>query len=134
MVADVYLYQHPSPSESSTPSTSSAHLLLECDSRALPSLSSFIKKFKLRSKVSIKDVTQDWQVYQVWGSGHENVNSDQDTFVSLKGDLESKGNDENDLVVIRDVRSPAMGRRVLIPSGNECESSLLYKRSLEMKC
>lgn len=63
MLADVFIHR-------STPlDDGSPRWLLDLDSRILPDLLGFIKKFKLRSKVKLLDVTESHSVIQAWGSG-----------------------------------------------------------------
>lgn len=62
MLADVFIHRQ-QPLEDGSP-----RWLLDLDSRTLPSLLSFIKKFKLRSKVKLVDVSSEYNVVQAWSS------------------------------------------------------------------
>ncbi|CBQ68631.1 conserved hypothetical protein [Sporisorium reilianum SRZ2] len=62
MLADVFIHRQ-SPLEDGSPCW-----LLDLDTRTLLSLLSFIKKFKLRSKVKLVDVSSEYSVVQAWSS------------------------------------------------------------------
>ncbi|TKY89662.1 hypothetical protein EX895_001447 [Sporisorium graminicola] len=62
MLADVFVHRQ-QPLDDGSP-----RWLLDLDSRTLPSLLSFIKKFKLRSKVKLVDVSSEYSVIQAWSS------------------------------------------------------------------
>ncbi|KAJ9474224.1 putative transferase CAF17, mitochondrial [Pseudozyma hubeiensis] len=62
MLADVFIHRQ------STLEDGSPRWLLDIDSRTLPSLLSFIKKFKLRSKVKLVDVSEQYSVVQSWSA------------------------------------------------------------------
>ena len=70
--------------------------LMDVDSRVVPSLLSFIRRFKLRSKVTITDVSDAWAVHQAWGE--DAVPAD------LKANL--------------DPRAPGMGWRAVTPASH----------------
>ncbi|KAL7415873.1 hypothetical protein BDY24DRAFT_433393 [Mrakia frigida] len=61
---DVHLYPHPPTSS----------FLIDFDSRTSPALIPAIKKFVLRSKVSLKDVSDQWDVWAAWD--HEQAKED----------------------------------------------------------
>lgn len=62
MLADAFIHRQTSLEDGSP------RWLLDVDSRTLASLLSFIKKFKLRSKVKLTDVSTQYQVVQAWHS------------------------------------------------------------------
>ncbi|ETS65017.1 hypothetical protein PaG_00468 [Moesziomyces aphidis] len=62
MLADVFIHRQ-APLQDGSP-----RWLLDIDSRTLPSLLAFIKKFKLRSKVKLADVSDEYSVVQAWSS------------------------------------------------------------------
>uniref|UniRef100_V5ENW4 Putative CCR4 associated factor n=1 Tax=Kalmanozyma brasiliensis (strain GHG001) TaxID=1365824 RepID=V5ENW4_KALBG len=62
MLADVFIHRQ-SPLDDGSP-----RWLLDVDSRTLPSLLSFIKKFKLRSKVQLVDVSGEHNAVQAWSA------------------------------------------------------------------
>ncbi|WFD44372.1 ccr4 associated factor [Malassezia psittaci] len=78
-------------------------VLVEVDSDIVEDLVKFLKRFKLRSKFSMQDVSKDWSVYQIWGPDAEQALNLQD--ISKAGGI-----------IAQDHRAPFMGWRVLIPS------------------
>ncbi|EPQ31612.1 uncharacterized protein PFL1_00945 [Pseudozyma flocculosa PF-1] len=106
MLADVLIHRLP-PAEDGTP-----RWLFDTDARTMPSLLSFIKKFKLRSKVTLKDVSDQWSVVQLWsGAG------------SATPPAELLGSSE-DRVVSLDPRAPDMGYRAVVRNGQDRLSAL----------
>ncbi len=69
MLADVFIHRQ-TPLQDGSP-----RWLLDIDSRTLPSLLAFIKKFKLRSKVKLTDVSNEYSVVQAWTSAASQPNS-----------------------------------------------------------
>lgn len=65
MLADVFIHRQPANQDGSP------RWLLDIDSRTLPSLVAFIKKFKLRSKVKLTDLSTDYHVVQAWDSNSQ---------------------------------------------------------------
>lgn len=96
MVADALLYHMVQAKDPS--------VLIEVDSQIQGELVKFLKRFKLRSKFRITDVSDAWDVRQVWGPGAE----------ALIGNTPT---DDPRTVAVRDVRAPSMGWRVLSPAG-----------------
>ena len=96
MVSDALLYHRVQAKDPS--------VLIEVDSQIEGELVKFLKRFKLRSKFRITDVSDAWDVRQVWGPGAE----------ALIGNAPT---DDPRIVAVRDVRAPAMGWRVLSPAG-----------------
>ncbi|CAG8484410.1 5880_t:CDS:10 [Diversispora eburnea] len=70
--------------------------LIECDSRALTDLIKHLKKYVLRSKVTIIDVSSRYNVWNLWG---DNLNN-----LWCIGDI-----------CCRDKRCPYMGLRLILP-------------------
>lgn len=66
---DTFLYNSPTPSLSSTGPT----YLIEYDPTPseAPTLMSLLKRYVLRSKVRIQDVSEEWDVWAAWGSDSE---------------------------------------------------------------
>ncbi|PWY97131.1 Aminomethyltransferase folate-binding domain-containing protein [Testicularia cyperi] len=62
MLADSFLHRL----ESNSSTADDVRWMLDIDSRSLSSLLTFIKKFKLRSKVKLRDVTDEFAVLQAW--------------------------------------------------------------------
>ncbi|KAN0061454.1 ccr4 associated factor [Thecaphora frezii] len=92
MLADVFIHRLPSTAEGE-------RWLLDVDKRTMPTLLSFIKRFKLRSKVTLRDVSDEWKVYQLWGG-------DGTVAANVLGSSEEK-------VVVPDGRAPGMGFRAI---------------------
>ena len=78
-------------------------ILLEVDSTILAEVSRFMKRFKLRSKIQIRDASADWNAFQIWGDAQ-----------SVEGAGLAGG-----AIVRRDTRAPAMGWRMLLPAKEE---------------
>ena len=66
MLHDVFLY-------TTSDSAGKSSYLLECDSRPSegPPLISLLKRYVLRSKVKIRDVSNEYDVWAVWGDSLE---------------------------------------------------------------
>lgn len=79
------------------PSDDDHAVLVEVDQAIAKDLIRFIMRFKLRSKVKIQDVTDQWHVFQAWGNGMEH------NLPHLDNTL-----------LYRDVRAPNMGWRFLV--------------------
>lgn len=62
MLADAFIHRQPALGDGSP------RWLLDVDSRTLPSLLAFIKKFKLRSKVKLSDVSSEYHIVQAWST------------------------------------------------------------------
>ncbi|KAF9247235.1 hypothetical protein BU15DRAFT_84766 [Melanogaster broomeanus] len=102
--APTYLIEHdPTPSES-------------------PPLLGLLKRFVLRSKVRIRDVTEEWDVWGAWGEGPEAEQREWDWATS--GAVEPVWRNSLDWPwgtahgVILDRRAPGMGRRLLVRKGD----------------
>ncbi|UZJ53867.1 hypothetical protein CBS101457_003187 [Exobasidium rhododendri] len=79
-------------------------VFVDVDAQVCSTLMTFIKRFKLRSKVAIKDVSEEYQVWAVWGKDAKVPSS---TSVLASG---------------LDVRSPLMGYRFI--TGKETEGDV----------
>lgn len=71
-------------------------VLVDVDAEGCADLLAFIKRFKLRSKVVLKDVSQEYQIWAMWGNGAKYPSSSR--FVQAGG---------------QDPRSPLMGYRFI---------------------
>lgn len=155
---DIFIYPY-IPSPSATPSMPG--FIIEYDPRAAststnnsstsaaklpptPPLTSMLKRYILRSKVKVRDVSQEWRLFAAWPSTSESSSSD---MVSKKPDEWRRGrsgaiepiyNEESDrkeedralaemgleergeVVWAVDRRAPGMGVRLLLRSG-DCE-------------
>ncbi|CAD6897740.1 unnamed protein product [Tilletia controversa] len=125
LLADTLLYAVPSAS-SPTPSDT---VLIEVDTRTADSLLAFLKKFKLRSKVTLRTTSQDeWKVWQVW-SGTPNAltplpeggvsrNPSSEIVQALEALVGRQAH------VRRDPRSAYLGYRAVLPGGTDAASIL----------
>ncbi|PKI82842.1 ccr4 associated factor [Malassezia vespertilionis] len=93
VIADAFLHLVPGAQEPS--------VLLEADTRVMPELIKFLRRFKLRSKFRMQDVSDDWQVMQVWGARHA---PDHPAVAA------------SEALIYKDIRAPTMGWRVLVLS------------------
>lgn len=100
MLADVFIHRQAALEDGSP------RWLLDIDSRTLPSLLSFIKKFKLRSKVKLADVSAQYNVVQAWASSPASL-SNASTAIVDKLSL--------------DPRCPTIGYRGVLPSSDNLD-------------
>lgn len=98
MIADALLYL--------LPGTEDPCVLVEIDTHITSDLVKLIKRFKLRSKLSITDVSTAWTVHQIWGPDAEQ-GIDWDKAHATRA------------LAMRDPRSPHMGWRILTPAGSQ---------------
>ncbi|KIJ69985.1 hypothetical protein HYDPIDRAFT_78408 [Hydnomerulius pinastri MD-312] len=113
---DVFLYT----SASATVPT----YLIEHDSTTSESqpLLSSLKRFLLRSKVRIRDVTEEWDIWAAWGEGNGVEQREWDWATS--GAVEPVWRNPTDWPwgtqhgVILDRRAPGMGRRMIVRKGD----------------
>ncbi|SPO29429.1 related to IBA57 - mitochondrial iron-sulfur cluster assembly factor [Ustilago trichophora] len=92
MLADAFIHRQADLEDGSP------RWLLDVDSRTLPSLLSFIKKFKLRSKVKLVDVSAEFNIVQAWSDSSSQAPSAIVEKLSL------------------DPRCPTIGYRGVLPS------------------
>lgn len=85
MLADILLYRV----EDTEP-----HVLADADVRVIPHLLTFFRRFKLRSKVALRDVSSEFSVFQAWDGESSEVSG-------------ASG------IVREDTRAPGMGWRIL---------------------
>ncbi|CAI2165582.1 13649_t:CDS:2 [Funneliformis geosporum] len=106
---------HPKNSGTSFPHPT---FLVECDSRILPEIIKHMKKYILRSKVKINDVSSFYQIWNVWGDKIDNLwwrnqvpnpsaTKLQTGVLVLKEKIAEIG--------CRDKRYPNMGLRLVLP-------------------
>lgn len=86
MLADVILYRVDGPEQ---------RVFADADERVIPDLLKFLKRFKLRAKVTLKDVSDQYAVYQAWDAAPEEV--------------------QQSALLRNDTRAPGMGWRMLLP-------------------
>ncbi|KAF2074788.1 hypothetical protein CYY_003891 [Polysphondylium violaceum] len=90
--------------------------IIDIDSQVLPEALDHLKKFKLRNKIDIIDITDGYQLYSILDKTYKTVRDD-----SLFSHLEKES-----CSIIMDPRHPIMGIRVLVPnSKNDASTKLL---------
>ncbi|KAL6306687.1 Aminomethyltransferase folate-binding domain-containing protein [Sparassis latifolia] len=118
---DVFIYAHPSPS-------GNRGYLIECDSRSseAPPLLPMLKKYVLRSKVKLRDVTEEYDVWSAWGSDEEKKWETERQWNAVRsGAVEPVWDGEPewpwgaDAGVLRDRRAVGMGHRLLVRKGDK---------------
>ncbi|WFD29912.1 hypothetical protein MSPP1_000926 [Malassezia sp. CBS 17886] len=97
VLADAFL--HPVPDAPDT-------VLVEVDRAIAADLLKFMRRFKLRSKFVLADVSDAWDVYHLWGAGAKDAPHD----VNATGQIAR-----------RDARCPAMGWRILVRKGEKVD-------------
>lgn len=97
-----------------SPTSTEAHLLIDTDSRSLPALHAFIKRFKLRSKVTLRDASEEWDVWHAWEGAHRGEAPDAQRL--MQGAEQQEGT-----IIAKDGRASGMGWRVLVPKGQQRE-------------
>ncbi|KAI5124731.1 hypothetical protein M0805_005367 [Coniferiporia weirii] len=109
--------------------------LIEYDSRPseAPSLLPSLKRFVLRSKVRLEDVTDQYDVWSTWGSENAHIweHPRQWTF-ARSGVIEPRWNlsehwpwsdGDGGRLSLRDNRAPGMGKRILTTKGDKPEEA-----------
>ncbi|KAJ2787135.1 ccr4 associated factor [Coemansia interrupta] len=92
--------------------------LIEIDTRAKDRLLKTLRFYKLRSQLSIRDVTEEYGVWGVWGPGSGALVGSQGQPISHvpRGSLVFKGETSAAACVwLNDTRAPGMGLRLLLP-------------------
>ena len=105
VMADAFLHLIPHAREPS--------ILVEVDKCISADLIAFVKRFKLRSKFQINDVSNVWDVMQLYGCAQVDLD-----MLNLYG-----------AYAFRDVRSPEMGWRILLPkkhTGTHIKNKITY--------
>jgi folate-binding Fe-S cluster repair protein YgfZ len=101
--------------------------MLEYDSRPseAPPLPSLLKRYVLRSKVRIRDVSQEYDIWSAWGSDKENRwETSREWAFARSGAIEPIWNSTTEWpwgagdLTLRDRRAPGMGARHLIRKGD----------------
>ncbi|KAG5513807.1 hypothetical protein PMAC_000845 [Pneumocystis sp. 'macacae'] len=71
---------------------------IECDSQSVENLVDHLKRYKLRSKLSLRLVnSEEWNIWSSWG-------------IDLSEDYQ-----KNEIIGCRDYRAPGLGRRDILP-------------------
>ncbi|KAI0526310.1 hypothetical protein F5B22DRAFT_585255 [Xylaria bambusicola] len=97
---DVYVYPVP-PTSGADP-----HFIIEVDAVQLPTLLKHLKRFKLRSKISLRAIDEDeMSVWQIWSDGDSATTSAQHPSNHTRTG--------RDTVILPDLRAPDMGYRIL---------------------
>ncbi|PWN54131.1 Aminomethyltransferase folate-binding domain-containing protein [Violaceomyces palustris] len=102
------------------PSEGHPHILLDMDRSVLPIVQNHIKKFKLRTRVSIKDVSEQYIPMQFW----------REDGADLKlADFFSEGSSTppGQVAIARDGRAPGMGLRIALKRDSALPFDLDFK-------
>lgn len=119
MLYDAFVYRQPSSH------AAEEGYMIEFDSRpsSAPSLIELLKRYVLRSKVKVKDVSEQWDVWAAWGT--ETVPDDRKWLWSRSGAVEPvwapdacPWGDSQDTFSILDRRAHGMGKRILVRKGD----------------
>lgn len=94
VMADAFVHMIPTSQEPC--------VVIEVDGTVSKDLINFLRRFKLRSKFQITDVSDQWDIFQVWGNGALNMKVLQTQSAAY---------------AFKDIRTPDMGWRVLLPKG-----------------
>ena len=94
VMADAFVHMIPTAQEPC--------VLIELDDTISEDLITFLRRFKLRSKFQINNVSSQWDVYQVWGKGPLDMTVLHTQPASY---------------AFKDIRTPDMGWRVVVPKG-----------------
>jgi len=92
---------------------------IECDSAVISSLTTHLKKYKLRSKITIKDVSSEYNIWNIWGDDISNlwwrrlIPNPTANKITASELVLKEGIDE---IGCRDRRYPGMGLRLVLPS------------------
>ncbi|KAH9947278.1 Aminomethyltransferase folate-binding domain-containing protein [Amylocystis lapponica] len=117
---DVFAYAHPSP-------LGARGYLIEYDSRSseAPALLSMLKRYVLRSKVKLRDVSEEYDVWAAWGSEKEKSwETEREWNVMRSGAVEPVWDRVSEWAwgteagVLRDRRAVGMGHRMLVRKGD----------------
>jgi len=101
--------------------------LIEYDSRTSdgPSLHDLLKRYVLRAKVKIRDVSQDYDVWAAWGSQDTSVSSAPQWTFAPSGAIEPVWVNASEIWpwgsedrIITDRRASGMGSRMLVSKGD----------------
>jgi folate-binding Fe-S cluster repair protein YgfZ len=124
---DVFIYAHTTPDGKPT-------YLIEYDSRAstdaaAPPLLSMLKRYVLRSKLKLRDVSEEYDVWAAWGSKSETKMEigDRKWSWARSGAVEPDWSGESQWPWgmeerrVRDRRAVGMGRRLLVGKGETRE-------------
>ncbi|OMJ17169.1 putative transferase CAF17, mitochondrial [Smittium culicis] len=127
VLADAFVYPVNKPS-----SFSHTHYLIEIDDRIKDQVLRLLTMHKLRSKVLIKDVSNDYTIYSIWGNSiYTKILGKPDTTMSQnlpKGTLVYKFNEIMGADIwLKDNRCPSMGLRVILNSSQKRKYYPIFK-------
>lgn len=100
--------------------------LLECDTKAIESLRKHLQIYKLRRKIDIVNLTDEYSVYVIFNSDHLNVTEEMDLFNKHVDNIFNKLNSDlikdtkaiktfNDITIYQDPRTALLGSRIIMP-------------------
>lgn len=113
LIAPAFIYPSPSASASSADPKTSQSALLDCHAGSKEGLQAFIKRFKLRSKVTITDAQEQGEGFSLWSVWATEPGELDEIRSRLAADQEAA---TPPFRVFRDARTPDMGLRIVSPS------------------
>lgn len=124
VIHDVFLYIPPA---ATVPTYLVEHDASPSESQPLLNL---LRRYVLRSKVRIRDVTQEWDIWAAWGCDTDTTGQQRSWSWARSGAVEPVWQNASEWPwgikpgVIHDRRAPGMGRRMIVPKGEKrmCQS------------
>ncbi|KAJ3068905.1 ccr4 associated factor [Podochytrium sp. JEL0797] len=130
VIADAFVHPRNASGNSSAKET---QFLVDVDPRAAASLVAHLRKYALRAKVAIEDVSQEFQVHQAWGP-HAAL---WDQYVGDVGKGLPAGTvltkDRWIQVGCKDPRNPSLGVRYLVPKGEKANLPASFSETSELE-
>lgn len=121
LIASTFLHAQPEIQTDAGAEPRPPSVLLDCPFDNLSTLTSFIKRFMLRSGVKFRDATQEWEAWAIWsGNGSEQDEraiSEAATVAFREGSSSRQGTSK----ILEDSRTPHMGWRLLSNRGYRSE-------------
>lgn len=119
VIHDVFLYIPPA---ATVPTYLVEHDASPSESQPLLNL---LRRYVLRSKVRIRDVTQEWDIWAAWGCDTDTTGQQRSWSWARSGAVEPVWQNASEWPwgikpgVIHDRRAPGMGRRMIVPKGEK---------------
>lgn len=130
MLHDIFIYAHTTP-------TGRSGYLVEYDGRPseAPPILPMLKRYVLRSKVKLQDVTEEYDVWAAWGSEAEKSwETERQWDFALSGVIEPVWRKDEEWPwgstpgILRDRRAVGMGHRLLVRKGDRRKQSIVSYR------
>ncbi|KAI0771921.1 Aminomethyltransferase folate-binding domain-containing protein [Trametes elegans] len=125
---DAFIYAHTTP-------TGRPGYLVEYDARPsrAPEMIPMLRRYVLRSKVKLRDVTDEYDVWAAWGTEKEAAwETERQWAFTLSGVIEPVWEPEGEWPwgseprVVRDRRAVGMGHRLLVPKGDRPQEAATH--------